>query len=213
MNENLKEESKNHNNPFFGEYKTPHETVPFNLIRTEHYEEAFLEGIRRDDEEIEKLINNPETPTFENTIIRVDNENGDHYYDLLNRVSNVFSCMLSAETNDDLDALAQKMSPILTQHANDVRLNKRLFERIKYVYENHRELDAEEQMLLENSYDGFVRSGALLDDEGKEQLRKLTEEAGVLSLQFSQNLLKEKGYLIEAMSSQNIWKPKSYKEM
>ena len=131
MNENLKEESKNHNNPFFGEYKTPHETVPFNLIKTEHYEEAFMEGIRRDDEEIEKLINNPETPTFENTIVRVDNENGDHYYDLLNRVSNVFSCMLSAETNDELDALAQKMSPILTQHANDVRLNKKLFERIK----------------------------------------------------------------------------------
>ena len=205
MNENLKEESKNHNNPFFGEYKTPHETVPFNLIKTEHYEEAFMEGIRRDDEEIEKLINTPETPTFENTIVRVDNENGDHYYDLLNRVSNVFSCMLSAETNDELDALAQKMSPILTQHANDVRLNKKLFERIKYVYENHRELDAEEQMLLENSYDGFVRSGALLDDEGKEQLRKLTEEAGVLSLQFSQNLLKEnKAYTLHITSEEEL---------
>ena len=178
-------------NPFFEPYNTPHDTVPFNRIEIGDYEEAFLEGIRRDDEEIEKLINDPEAPTFENTIVRVDNENGENYYDLLSRVSTVFSCMLSAETCDELDALAQKMSPILTKHANDVKLNKRLFERIKYVYENHRELTAEEQMLLDNCYDGFVRSGALLDDEGKERLRNLTEEASLLSLQFSQNLLKE----------------------
>ena len=99
--------------------------------------------------------------------------------------------MLSAESNDEMDALAQKMSPILTKHSNDVTLNKKLFERIKYVYEHHRELNPEEQMLLENSYDGFVRSGALLDEDGKERLRALTEEASLLSLQFSQNLLKE----------------------
>ncbi len=190
MSDHLEEKAKDIN-PFFEEYKTPHETVPFHLIKTSHYEEAFMEGIRRDNEEIEKLINDPDEPTFENTIARVDNEKGNHYYDLLSRVSNVFSCMMSAETNDELDALAQKMSPILTQHSNDVRLNKRLFERIKYVYEHHRELNAEEQMLLENSYDGFVRSGALLDEAGKEKLRQLTEEMSLLSLQFSQNLLKE----------------------
>ena len=178
-------------NPFFAEYDTPHGTPPFDKIMTEDYEEAFMEGIRRDDEEIEKIINDTEEPTFENTIIRVDNENGNHYYDLLSRVSNVFSCMLSAETNDNLDNLAQKLSPILTKHANDVRLNKKLFERVKHVYEHHRELTDEEQMLLNNCYDGFVRSGALLDDEGKEHLRKLTEEASLLGLQFSQNLLKE----------------------
>ena len=118
-------------NPFFEPYNTPHDTVPFNRIEIGDYEEAFIEGIRRDDEEIEKLVNDPETPTFENTIVRVDNENGENYYDLLSRVSTVFSCMLSAETCDELDALAQKMSPILTKHANDVKLNKRLFERIK----------------------------------------------------------------------------------
>ena len=178
-------------NPFFEPYNTPHDTVPFDKISIADYEEAFLEGIRRDDEEIEKTVNDPEEPTFENTIARVDTEKGEHYYDLLERVSNVFSCMLSAETCDELDALAQKMSPILTKHANDVRLNKRLFERIKRVYEHHRELTPEEQMLLDNSYDGFVRSGALLDDEGKDRLRALTEEASMLSLQFSQNLLKE----------------------
>ena len=107
-------------NPFFEPYNTPHDTVPFNRIEIGDYEEAFLEGIRRDDEEIEKLVNDPEAPTFENTIVRVDNENGENYYDLLSRVSTVFSCMLSAETCDELDALAQKMSPILTKHANDV---------------------------------------------------------------------------------------------
>ena len=178
-------------NPFFLNYDTPHETVPFGNIRLEDYEEAFMEGIRREDEEIENSINNPEEPTFENTILRNDYSKGDHYYDLLDRVSTVFSNMLSAETNDDLDALAQKMSPILTKHANDVGLNSRLFARIKHVYDHHGELTPEEDMLLQKTYDGFVRSGALLDEAGKERLRQLTEEAGLLSLQFSQNLLKE----------------------
>ena len=176
-------------NPFFEEYKTPHDTVPFDRIRVEDFEEAFMEGIRRDNEQIEKTINNPEKPTFDNTIINTEEDEG--YYDLLSRVSTVFFNLLSAETNDEMDALAQKMQPILTQHANDVRLNKRLFERIKYVHLHHRRLTAEEKMLLDNCYDGFVRSGALLDDEGKEKLRSLTEEASMLSLQFSQNLLKE----------------------
>ena len=148
-----------------------------------------MEGIRRDNEQIEKTINNPEKPTFENTIINTEEDEG--YYDLLSRVSTVFFNLLSAETNDEMDALAQKMQPILTQHANDVRLNPRLFERIRYVHLHHRKLTAEEKMLLDNCYDGFVRSGALLDEAGKERLRQLTEEASILSLQFSQNLLKE----------------------
>lgn len=204
MDENSIEKAK-HDNVFFEEYDTPHHTVPFNRIRFEHYEEAFMEGIRRDEEIIEKTINDPEEPTFENTIARVDTSKGEHYYDLLDRVSTVFSCMLSAETNDQLDELAQKFSPILTKHANDVMLNKRLFERVKHVYEHHRELTPEEQMLLEKSYDGFVRSGALLDDEGKDHLRKLTEEAGVLSLQFSQNLLKEnKAYTLHITDEKQL---------
>ncbi|MCI6619078.1 MAG: M3 family metallopeptidase [Prevotella sp.] len=190
MDEKVKENST-HVNLFFQPYNTPHDTVPFDRLDISFYEEAFMEGIRRDDEEIDKIVNDPAEPTFENTIARVDTSKGEHYYDLLSRVSNVFSCMLSAETNDELDAIAQKISPLLTKHANDVSLNEKLFERIKYVYEHHRPLTPEEQMLLDNSYDGFVRSGALLDKEGKEKLRKLTEEASLLSLQFSQNLLKE----------------------
>jgi len=176
-------------NPFFEPYGTPHDTVPFDRIKLEHFEEAFMEGIRRDNEQIEKTINNPEKPTFDNTIINTEEDEG--YYDLLSRVSTVFFNLLSAETNDEMDALAQKMQPILTQHSNDVRLNPRLFERIRYVHLHHRKLTPEEKMLLDNCYEGFVRSGALLDETGKERLRQLTEEASILSLQFSQNLLKE----------------------
>ena len=183
---------ENRKNPFFEKYSTPHETAPFDRIRMEDYEEAFMEGIRRDNEQIDKIVNNPEKPTFDNTIINVDDEkDGDGYYDLLGKVSTVFFNLLSAETNDEMDALAQKMSPILTKHANDIRLNEKLFERIRYVHLHHRKLTPEEKMLLDNCYDGFVRSGALLDAEGKERLRQLTEEASMLSLQFSQNLLKE----------------------
>ena len=190
MSENCQEKTERIN-PFFIPYNTPHNTIPFNQIKLEDYEEAFMEGINRDNEITAKIINDPEEPTFENTIIRVDREKGDEYYELLERVSTVFFNMLSANTNDEMDELAQKMSPILTQHANDIMLNEDLFKRVKYVYEHHRELTPEEQMLLDKQYDGFVRSGALLDKEGKEKLRQLTEEASLLSLQFSQNLLKE----------------------
>ena len=183
---------KERKNPFFFPYNTPHDVAPFDRIRLEDYEEAFMEGIRREDEQIDKIINDPRKPTFDNTIISIDDEkDGEGYYDLLGRVSSVFFNLLSAETNDDMDALAQKLSPVLTKHANDIRLNEKLFERIRYVHRHHRKLTPEEKMLLDKCYDGFVRSGALLDAAGKERLRQLTEEASMLGLQFSQNLLKE----------------------
>ncbi|MBR6319796.1 MAG: M3 family metallopeptidase [Prevotella sp.] len=186
----MNETTEKRKNPFFEPYNTPHDTAPFDRIRLEDYEEAFMEGIRRDNEQIQKLVDNPAKPTFDNTIIdKEDTTEG--YYDLLDRVSTVFFNLLSAESNDEMEALAQKMQPILTQHANDVRLNPRLFERISYVHRHHRKLTPEEKMLLDNCYDGFVRSGALLDEAGKERLRRLTEEASLLSLQFQQNLLKE----------------------
>ena len=191
-------------NPFFEDYQTPHDTVPFDRIRLSDFEEAFMEGIRRDNEQIEKTINNPEKPTFDNTIINTE-EDKDGYYDLLGRVSTVFFNLMSAETNDEMDALAQKIQPILTQHANDIRLNRKLFERIQYVHRHHRKLTPEEKMLLDNCYDGFVRSGALLDEEGKEKLRRLTEEASMLSLQFSQNLLKEnKAFILQITDEKQL---------
>ena len=203
MHENMAEEAKRIN-PFFEDYQTPHDTVPFDRIRLSDFEEAFMEGIRRDNEQIEKTINNPEKPTFDNTIINTE-EDKDGYYDLLGRVSTVFFNLMSAETNDEMDALAQKIQPILTQHANDIRLNRKLFERIQYVHRHHRKLTPEEKMLLDNCYDGFVRSGALLDEEGKEKLRKLTEEASMLSLQFSQNLLKEnKAFILQITDEKQL---------
>lgn len=193
-----------HQNPFLVPYNTPHDTVPFDKIRLEDYEEAFMEGIRRDNEQIDKIINNPEKPTFDNTIVTSD-EDKEGYYDLLGRVSAVFFNLMSAETNDEMDALAQKLQPILTQHSNDVRLNPRLFERIRQVHLHHRHLTDEEQRLLDDCYDGFVRSGALLDEQGKERLRKLTEEASMLSLQFSQNLLKEnKAFTLHITDEQQL---------
>lgn len=205
MIDNITEE-KERINPFFLPYDTPHYTVPFNRITLADYEEAMMEGIRREDEQIEKIINNPDEPTFENTIIPEDEVKGrKHYYDLLSRVESVFFNMLSAETNDEMDALAQKMSPILTKHGNDVSLNPKIFERVKYVYEHHGKLTPEENCLLEKSYEGFVRSGALLDEAGKDRLRKLTEEASMLSLQFSQNVLKEnKAYTLHITDEQQL---------
>lgn len=184
-------DSTERKNPFMEPYGTAHDTVPFDKIKFEDFEPAFMEGMRREDEEIEKLINNPEPPTFDNTIAYYDNSKGENYYDLLDRVSTVFSCLMSAETNQKMEDLAQKLSPILTKHENDITLNPKLFARVKAVYENHRELTPEENTLLEQEYDAFVRSGALLDDAGKEKLRELTEKASMLELQFSQNLLKE----------------------
>ena len=168
--DNVSKECGDRVNPFLLKYNTPHETVPFNEIRLEDYEEAFAEGIRREDEQIDRIINNPERPTFDNTLIT--KEDDDDYYGLLGKVSTVFFNLLSAETNDDMDARAQKVQPMLTKHANDMMLNGKLFERVRYVHRHHRRLSVEEKQLLENTYQGFVRSGALLDEAGKERLRR-----------------------------------------
>lgn len=173
-------------NPFFAShYNTPHDTAPFTSIRMEHYEPAFMEGIRQDEELIRTIAENPEPPTFDNTIAY--NVPGN----LLDRVSNVFFNLLSAETNDEMDALAQKLSPILTEHANNIILNEQLFARIQAVYNNHRPLDTEEQMLLETTYNSFIRGGAALSPADKEKLRGINTQLSTLSLQFSQNLLKD----------------------
>ena len=181
---------QNRKNPFFEEFNTPHDTFPFDRIQLDDYEEAFVEGIRRDNEQIDKCINNPEPPSFDNTILSKEDDNG--YYDLLDRVSTAFFNLLSSETTDEMDALAQKIEPMLTKHANDVSLNKQLFERIKSVHLHHRRLTPEEKKLLDDVYEGFVRSGALLSDTDKDKLRSLSEESSMLSLMFSQNLRKER---------------------
>lgn len=172
-------------NPFLEKkYNTPFETVPFDKIRFEHYEEAMREGMKRDDEDIDRLVNNPEPASFDNTII----PKGDR---TLSKVSNVFFNLLSADTNDQMDELAQKMSPILTEHSNKIMFNEGLWQRVQAVYKNHRELTAEESMLLDNMYQSFVRHGALLSAEDKKRFAQLQMELSQITLQYQQNMLRD----------------------
>ena len=117
-------------NPFFEKYSTPHGTVPFNLIKTEHYAPAIHEGIRRQNAEIDAIINNPAAPTFENTIVPYEKSG-----ELLHRVTTVFGNLLSAETSDELQELAREIMPLMSEHENNISLNEKLFARIKAAYE------------------------------------------------------------------------------
>ena len=176
------------NNPFLQPYATPHETVPFHLIRLEHYEPAIREGMRQEDEEIAAIVTNTEAPTFANTILPLA-ESGK----LLERVTTVLFNLMSAETCDELEAIAEKMMPKLSEHSNNISLNPELFARVKAVYEQRETLTLtpEERQLLEKTYDGFRRNGANLSDADKETYRRLSMELSTLTLRFSQNHLKE----------------------
>jgi len=176
------------NNPLLSPYKTPYQSIPFNEIKNENYLPAFEEGIRQHDKEIQTIINNPKAPTFTNTIVALENSG-----ELLSRVSSPFYNLLSAETNDELQAIAEKVSPLLTEHNNSITLNEKLFKRVKAVYDqrNKLKLNAEQKMLLQNTYDGFAENGANLSDKDKDKLRGLSKELSLLTLQFGQNVLKE----------------------
>lgn len=175
-------------NPLLATYHTPHQTTPFHLIKTEHYEPAIQTGMEVHDHEIESIINNPDEPTFANTIIALERSGA-----LLDRITTVFGNLLSAETNDEMQAIAERVMPVLTAHSNNISLNEKLFERIKHVYESKEKetLNQEESMLLKNTYEGFIRNGANLTGEQKERFRQLSSELSVLTLKFSQNNLKE----------------------
>ena len=176
------------NNPFLTDYPTLHGTVPFHLIKTEHFEPALRQGMERHNEEIVAIVNQPAAPDFTNTIVALEKSGG-----LLNRVSTVFGNLLSAETSDEMQAIAEKMMPLLSEHSNNITLNEKLFARIKTVYEttDKEALSQEERMLLQTTYDGFIRSGANLTPEQKERFRQISAEMSVLTLRFSQNNLKE----------------------
>ena len=176
------------NNPFLTDYPTLHGTVPFHLIKTEHFEPALRQGMERHNEEIAAIVNQPEAPDFANTIVALEKSGG-----LLNRVSTVFGNLLSAETSDEMQAIAEKMMPLLSEHSNNITLNEKLFARIKTVYEttDKETLSQEDRMLLQTTYDGFIRSGANLTPEQKERFRQISAEMSVLTLRFSQNNLKE----------------------
>ena len=175
-------------NPFLTAYHTPFETIPFHLIKTEHFEPAIEEGMKVHNQEVDAIIHCPDEPTFHNTIVALEKSGS-----LLDRVSTVFGNLLSAETSDELEAIAERVMPRLSEHSNNISLNEKLFARIKQVYnETDKEaLTSEERMLLQNTYNGFIRSGANLAPEQKERFRQLSAELSVLTLKFSQNNLKE----------------------
>ena len=175
-------------NPFFENIHTPHDTVPFDRIAVEHYAPAIRRGIECQNEEIDAIVNNPEPADFHNTILALEKSG-----QLLHRVEVVFDNLLSAETNDAMQELAKELMPLLSEHANNITLNERLFERVKTAYEqrNDEPLTAEQRKLTEDTYEGFVRSGANLQGVDKEKYRELSRQLSLLTLQFSENNLKE----------------------
>ena len=188
-------------NPFLTAYNTPHETTPFHLIQTEHFEPAVSAGIEEQNREIEEIIHNPETPTFANTIVALERSGK-----TLDRITTVFGNLLSAETSDEMQAIAERIMPQLTEHSNNISLNEKLFSRIKSVYESEEKssLNQEEKMLLHNTYDGFIRSGANLSEKQKERFRELSSELSILTLKFSQNNLKEKNSYELPLTSEQL---------
>ena len=175
-------------NPFLQPYNTPHDTTPFDKISIADYEPAIREGMKAEDEEISIITGSKDEPDFSNTILALE-----HSGKLLDRVTTVFFNLMSAETNDELDAIAERLMPELTEHSNNISLNPVLFEKVKKVYEKKDSLNLtnEEERLLEKTYDGFIRNGANLGDGDKETFRKLSAELSSLTLKFSQNHLKE----------------------
>ena len=175
-------------NPFFENIHTPHDTVPFDRIAVEHYAPAIRRGIECQNEEIDTIVNNLESANFHNTILALEKSG-----QLLHRVEVVFDNLLNAETNDAMQELAKELMPLLSEHANNITLNERLFERVKTAYEhrNNEPLTAEQRKLTEDTYEGFVRSGANLQGADKEKYRELSRQLSLLTLQFSENNLKE----------------------
>lgn len=175
-------------NPFFREFDTPFGAPPFEQIQVNHYQPAFIEGMKQHQKEIDAIVNNPEVPTFDNTIYALDIAG-----ELLTRVNNIFRNMLSANTSDELQAIARNVTPLLSKHNDDILLNDKLFQRVKKVYEkkNQLNLTQEQTKVLEEYYKDFVKGGANLPKDKKLELREINTELSILSLKFSDNVLKE----------------------
>lgn len=175
-------------NPFLNDYETPFKIPPFEEIEFAHYEPAFDIGMKEHLKEIEEIANNQQEPTFENTIEAMERSG-----ETLDKVANVFFNLLGSNTNDDMDALAMKISPKLSAHNDSILLNKELFKRIKELFDNKGSfnLTTEQNRLLEETYKRFIRSGANLDNQSMERLTQINSSLSSLSVQFDQNVLKE----------------------
>lgn len=185
-------------NPFFQEWNTPFEVPPFDKIKEEHYLPAFKKAIEIQNKEIEAIVNNPEAPTFENTIVALDKSGSD-----LARVSGVFFNLVEANTNDDLMSINGEIAPVLAGHNDNIMLNAELFKRVKTVADQQKELsieieqgntkalNQEQQALLDDIYKGFVRGGSELNDTDQEALRKINKQLAVLYPKFGEVLMKQ----------------------
>ena len=174
-------------NPFFSAWGTPYEIPDFQRIKTDHYMPAFREGMARQKAEIDAIVNNPEAPTFENTVLAYEYSGR-----LLQDVSLVFFNLTSCSNSDEMEAIEEEVTPLLSAHGDDIALNAKLFARIKAVYDQRESLDLnpEQRRLLEETYKGFVRSGANVPEEKQERFRQLNEQIASLTMRFAQNVLK-----------------------
>ncbi len=168
-------------NPLLQEWNTPYGVPPFDQIKDEHYEPAFEAAMKEQKENVQKIVDNPDEPTFENTIVPLEFSGL-----LLSKVSGVFFNMLSSNTSDSLQAIAQRISPKLSKHSDEISMNPELFARIEKIYQKKDELklDKEQMMVLELTYRKFVKSGAKLNDTDKKKLMDINEKMSVLSLKF-----------------------------
>ena len=175
-------------NPFLSEFETPYGTPDFDRIKVEHYEPAFLKGIKQQNEEIKAIVENPDEPTFENTIVALDNSG-----EILVRVSGVFFALTEADTNDDMMALEAKIAPMLSEHSDNIFLNQELYKRVAAVHAQEEagkiQLTTEQHYLLDKYYKEFVRSGAGLDAQKQERLREINKQLSTLTIEFGNHVL------------------------
>lgn len=177
-------------NPFLTEFNTPYGTPPFDKIKVEHYEPAFLAGIEQQNKEIKAIVENTAEPTFENTIVALDNSG-----EILARVSGVFFALTEADTNDELATLEAKIAPMLSEHSDNIYLNQDLYKRVAVLHDQEKDgelkLTTEQHYLLDKYYKGFVRSGAALDMEKQNKLREINKQLSSLTITFSNHVLAE----------------------
>lgn len=175
-------------NPFLSEFETPYGTPDFDRIKVEHYEPAFLKGIKQQNEEIKAIVENPDEPTFENTIVALDNSG-----EILARVSGVFFALTEADTNDEMMALEAKIAPMLSEHSDNIFLNQELYKRVAAVHAQEEagkiQLTTEQHYLLDKYYKEFVRSGAGLDAQKQERLREINKQLSTLTIEFGNHVL------------------------
>ena len=185
---NSQEKNKDNSNPFFETYTTPYQIPPFDLIKNEHFKPALLEGIKRHEIEIEAILSNPEKPSFDNTILAMENSGK-----LLSKVSTVFYNLNSANTNEEIQSIAKELAPKLSAHNDNINLNEVLFKRVKSIWDDQKnlKLNKEQSKILENIYKNFIRSGANLSEESKKRMREINSEMAVATLKYGQNILAE----------------------